>query len=199
MKLISLWIGLMIIISAPLHAQSYGTSAGLRLGSNKHHRTLGLSLQQRVLKDITLEGIIQSDFSNNHTAHLLVEKHSRIISKRFNYYYGAGMSIGSEESLVKNPETREITRTYGNGTLNADLIIGVEMTMLRTNFSLDYKPSVNLIGNRGPWYAGQVGISARHVIVKSAEQKRNLRKKKRNKRRGKTPFFENIRNKIRGY
>lgn len=199
MKVIGLWIGMMLIIVSPLLAQSYGTSAGIRMGSNKNHRTFGLSVQQRVLKDITLEGIIQSDFNNNHTAHLLVEKHSRIISKRFNYYYGAGMSVGSEESLVKNPETREITRTYGNGTLNADLIIGIEMTMLRTNFSLDYKPSVNIIGNRGPWYAGQIGISARHVIVKSAEQKRNQRKKKRNKRRGKTPFFENIRDKFRGY
>ncbi|WP_035074649.1 hypothetical protein [Anditalea andensis] len=199
MKSIGLWWGIMIIFSGPVLAQSYGTSGGLRLGSNKHYRTLGVSVQQRVLKDITLEGIIQSDFSNNHTAHLLVEKHSRIISKRFNYYYGAGMSIGSEESLVKNHETREITRTYGNGTLNADLIIGIEMTMLSTNFSLDYKPSVNIIGNRRPWYAGQIGISARHVFVKSAVQKRNQRKKKRNKRRGKAPFFENIRDKFRGY
>jgi len=199
MKCLGLWIGLLMISASPLLAQSYGTSAGIRLGSNKHHRTLGVSVQQRVLKDITLEGILQSDFSNNHTAHLLVEKHSRIISKRFNYYYGAGMSVGSEESLERNRETREITRTYGNGTLNADLIFGVEMTLLKTNISLDYKPSVNIIGNRGPWYAGQVGISARHVIVKSAEQKRNQRKKKRHKRRGKTPFFENIRDKIRGY
>lgn len=196
MKLIGLWIGMMFIISSPLLAQSYGTSAGIRMGSNKHYRTFGVSVQQRVLKDITLEGIIQSDFSNNHTAHLLVEKHSRIISKRFNYYYGAGMSIGSEESLVKNPETKEITRTYGNGTLNADLIIGIEMTMLRTNFSLDYKPSVNIIGNRRPWYAGQIGISARHVIVKSAEQKRKQRKKKRNKRRGGSSFIEKLRDRF---
>jgi len=196
MKIIGLWIGMMLIMSSPLLAQSYGTSAGIRLGSNKHYRTFGLSAQQRVLKDITLEGIIQTDFSNNHTAHLLVEKHSRIISKRFNYYYGAGMSVGSEESLVKNTETREITLTYGNATVNADLIIGIEMTMLSTNFSLDYKPSVNIIGNRRPWYAGQIGISARHVIVKSAEQKRKQRKKKRNKRRGGSSFFENLRDRF---
>jgi len=199
MKGIGIGIGLFLISSSPILAQSYGTSAGLRLGSNKNHRTLGVSVQQRVLKDITLEGILQSDFSNNHTAHLLVEKHSRIISRRFNYYYGAGMSFGSEESLVRNQETREITRTYGNATVNADLIIGIEMTMLSTNISLDYKPSVNIIGNRGPWYAGQVGISARHVIVKSAEQKRKQRKKKRNRRKGNSNFLENLRDKIRGY
>lgn len=198
MKWFNIWVILFLGSSYPLLAQSYGTSAGLRMGSNKNHRTVGLTLQQRVLKDITLEGIVQSDFNNNVTAHLLVEKHSRIISKRFNYYYGAGLSLGSEESIVKNPETREITHTYGNGTVNADLILGIEMTMLGANFSLDYKPNVNIVGNRGPWYAGQVGISARHVIVKSSVQKRNQRKKKRNKRKGNSAW-DNFKDKLRGY
>lgn len=198
MKGIKIWIVIFLSSSYTVMAQSYGTSGGIRLGSNKNHRTVGLSLQQRVLKDITLEGIVQSDFNNNFTAHLLAEKHSRIISKRFNYYYGAGLSLGSEESIIKNPETREITRTYGNGTVNVDLIVGIEMTMLGANFSLDYKPNVNLVGNRGPWYAGQVGISARHVIVKSSVQKRNQRKKKRNKRK-RNSSWQDFKDRIRGY
>jgi hypothetical protein len=198
------WIGIafvMLVFSgSSAMAQSYGTAAGIRMGNNKSHRTIGLSLQQRVLPGITVEGIVQSDFSNNTTFHALAKKHSRLISRRFNYYYGAGLAYGWEESSHRVPETREIVHTYGNRTMGADFIVGVELTLLRTNISLDYKPNINLVGDRNPWFAGQVGMSARYVLVKSSEQKRKQRQKKRAKRRSNSGnAFENIREKIRGY
>jgi len=198
------WFGIFLCLMAANATsglcQSYGTSAGLRMGNNKSHRTIGLSMQQRVLPQITVEGIIQSDFRNNTTAHALVKKHSRIISRRFNYYYGGGIGFGVEESSHRIPATREIVHTYGNQTINAEFIIGAEVTLLRTNLSIDYKPNVNLVGERTPWFAGQVGMSARYVVVKSKEQKRKQRQKKRAKRRTKSGnIFENVREKIRGY
>ncbi|EIM77563.1 hypothetical protein A3SI_06364 [Nitritalea halalkaliphila LW7] len=63
-----------------------------------------------------------------------------MISKRFNYYYGAGLSAGVEESFVRNPDTREIIQTYGNRTTGMDFIVGVEMTLLNVTVSVDYKP-----------------------------------------------------------
>lgn len=183
---------LVFILNSEVQAQRYGSAVGLRIGSNDYSRTVGISAQQRILKHVTLEGIVQSDFSRNTTMHLLVERHRPIVSKRFNYYYGAGVSVGHEESFIKNPETRQIMHTYGNATTGVDLIAGVEMTVLNTVISLDYKPNVNLAG-REEFYRGQVAISARMILVKSKEQNKRKRKKARAKRRGdKTPFGQQL-------
>ncbi|MCH7411169.1 hypothetical protein MM239_17355 [Belliella sp. DSM 111904] len=185
-------LGFTIISALPLQAQRYGTAAGLRLGSNNYSRTVGLTAQQRIFKHVTLEGIVQSDFSRNTTMHLLLEQHKPIISKRFNYYYGLGYSFGWEESQVKNPATMEIITTYGNVTNGIDLIGGVEMTLLNTTISLDYKPNFNMSG-RQEFFRGQVGISARTVLVKSKTQNKRKRQRARAKRKKhRTPFFEGI-------
>lgn len=175
-------------------AQRYGSAAGIRMGSNDFSRTFGISAQQRVFKHITLEGILQSDFSRNSTAHLLVEVHRPIGSKRFNYYYGAGVSTGWEESFVKDKETKQIIHTYNNSTSGVDIIAGVELTILNTVISLDYKPNVNLKG-REEFVRGQIGISARMVLVKSKEQDKKRRKKARAKKRQKRgPIGQKLKN-----
>ncbi|MBW3468052.1 hypothetical protein [Arthrospiribacter ruber] len=179
---------LFILFTPEANAQRYGTAAGIRMGSNDYSRTFGLTAQQRVLKHVTLEGIVQSDFSRNTTFHLLVERHRPIISKRFNYYYGAGMSSGWEESRYNDPETRQVVHTYGNPTTGIDLIAGIEMTVLNTVISLDYKPNVNLAG-RNEFYRGQVGISARTVLVKSKEQNKRKRQRARAKRKKNNDTF----------
>lgn len=179
---------LFILFTPEANAQRYGTAAGIRMGSNDYSRTFGLTAQQRVLKHVTLEGIVQSDFSRNTTFHLLVERHRPIISKRFNYYYGAGMSSGWEESRYNDPETRQVIHTYGNPTTGIDLIAGIEMTVLNTVISLDYKPNVNLAG-RNEFYRGQVGISARTVLVKSKEQNKRKRQRARAKRKKNNDTF----------
>lgn len=190
MKKYLLFITLFVFLSffQQAEAQRYGTAVGLRMGSNDFSRTFGLSAQQRVLKHVTLEGIVQSDFSRNTTFHLLVESHKPIISKRFNYYYGAGLSSGWEESKVKDPESMQIIHTYGNPTTGVDLIAGIEMTILNTVISLDYKPNVNLMG-REEFFRGQVGISARTVLVKTKEQNKRKRKRARAKRKKNNDTF----------
>lgn len=175
-------------------AQSYGTSLGLRFGNQQDFRSLGLSAKHRIQKGWTMEGIIQSDFNYNTTFHALIERHERLISKRFNYYYGTGISLGQEASTVKDRSTKEIISTYGNHTLGIDLIFGVELTLLKANISIDYKPNINLVG-RDPWYAGQIGISARSVLVKGSTQNKNRRQKNRERKRAdqeEGTFFKNI-------
>ncbi|AFL85447.1 hypothetical protein Belba_2917 [Belliella baltica DSM 15883] len=178
-------------------AQRYGTAVGLRLGSNDFSRTIGITAQQRILQNITIEGIAQSDFSRNTTLHVLLEKHRPIISKRFNYYYGLGYSLGWEESNIKNPATMEIITTYGNTTNGIDLIGGIEMTILNTTVALDYKPNFNMSG-REEFYRGQIGVSVRTVIVKSKVQDKKRRQRAREKRRkNRTPLFEGLREKFK--
>lgn len=171
----------LLLASYSASAQRYGTAVGVRLGNSDINRTFGLSIQQRILDRVTMEGIVQSDFSRNTTFSLLAERHRSVISKRFNYYYGGGIAFGNEESFVKNKETKLIDHTYGNTTMGVDLIAGVELTVANTVISMDYKPNINLAG-RSEFYRGQVGISARTVIVKSKEQKKKQRQRNRAKK-----------------
>jgi len=170
------------------NAQRYATAVGLRMGNNDASRTVGITARQRIIQRLTVEGIIQSDFNKNTTAHILMANHQPIISKRFNYYYGAGVSIGREESFVKQKETKEIIQTYGNSTMGMDFIAGIEITFANTVISLDYKPNINLAG-REEFFRGQVGISARTVLVKSKEQDKRRRKKRRAKKRSNRDSF----------
>jgi hypothetical protein len=190
-------LGLFIFVSGQSNAQRYGTAAGLRLGSNDFSRTIGITAQQRLLKNITIEGIAQSDFNRNTTLHVLLERHKPIISKRFNYYYGFGYSLGWEESNIKNSATMEIITTFGNNTNGIDLVGGIEMTILNTTVSLDYKPNFYMSG-REEFYRTQVGISVRTVLVKSKEQDKRRRKNAREKRRrNRTPLFEGLRERFK--
>ncbi|MBN7812062.1 hypothetical protein J0A68_14005 [Algoriphagus sp. H41] len=184
---------LSLLLATPGFSQRYGTALGLRFGNSDLNRTLGLTLQQRVTERVTLEGILQSDFSKNTTFSLLAERHRPIISKRFNYYLGGGVAFGNEESFVKNPDTKEIVHTYGNATFGVDLVAGIELTVANAVIAVDYKPNVNISG-REEFYRGQVGISARTVLVKSKEQKRRQKQRQKAKRASqkqpKKPFSE---------
>jgi hypothetical protein len=195
---LSLVFLLCLLLPYQAFSQRYGTALGLRFGNSQLHRTVGVTVQQRVAQRVSVEGILQSDFARNTNFSLLAEKHSPIISKRFNYYYGAGVAFGSEESFVKNSSTKEIIHTYGNSTYGVDLIAGIELTVANTVVALDYKPNINLSG-REEFYKGQVGISARAVLVKSKEQKRKQKARQRAKKSSKkpqaTPFSDLFRKK----
>jgi hypothetical protein len=184
----SLLLLIFLNLSFFANAQRYGTAVGLRLGNSGNSRTFGISAQQRILDHISLEGILQSDFNLNTTLSLLLEKHNPIISKRFNYYYGAGVSFGREASIFKDEVNKELVQTYGNHTVGVDLIGGVELTVANTVISLDYKPNVNISG-RNEFYRGQVGISARIVLVKSKEQKKKQRQRQREKNKNSGDTF----------
>lgn len=179
-----------ILISAfsEANAQRYGTTLGIRMGNNQISRTFGITAQQRIADHASLEAILQSDFNLNSTFSILAKKHHPIISKRFNYYYGAGLSLGKEESFVKNESDQTIIRTYGNNTTGVDLIGGIEMTLLNTVISVDYKPNINLAG-RSEFYRGQIGLSARMVLVKSKEQKKRQRQRQRARSKQNRPSF----------
>jgi hypothetical protein len=164
-----------------LKAQSYGNALGVRLGNGTSYRTAGLTFQQRVLKQLTIEGIAQTDFSHNSTLHALVEYHHPILTKRLNYYMGAGLSTGIEANYVKDKAANTVTTTYGNTVFGADLIAGIEITMLKYNISIDYKPNFNIAG-RSSWYQGQIGVSARAVLLSGTEIDRKHRAKAREKR-----------------
>lgn len=164
------------------NAQKYGTSAGIRLANDRDTRLAGFSIQQRIFEHTTIEGVLQSDFLRNTTAHLLVKQHHPILSKRLNLYTGVGLSAGIEESYRERKLSKEVVTTYGNETIGVDLVTGVEVALLGVNISLDYKPNFNLIG-KNEWYQGQIGLSLRKILITHRQQKKKKRKRERKKRK----------------
>ena len=164
-----------ILVVSQVVGQTYVTTLGVRLVNNTDFRMAGLSFQQLVLNKLTLEGILQSDFQKNTTLHLLAESHQNIISKRLNFYVGAGLSGGIEEFSQKTLPTTQ------NKTFGADLIAGLEVTLLHWNIAVDYKPNFNIYG-RESWYQGQVAISARAVLISDAGLRKHKREKAKEQR-----------------
>ena len=160
-------------------AQSYTTAGGIRLGTE-----LGLTLQQRLLKRVTLEGILQSGITKDEfTVTALVERHYPLISKRFNVYLGGGLHKGwvtTNEASYDNP-------------FGITGIAGAEFSIGRLNISYDFKPSINVSGGENPIYM-HTGISARYILVKQKvfndltnggnSKKKKQRQKARRKKKG---------------
>lgn len=160
-------------------SQSYNTTAGMRLGTD-----WGVSVQQRVDKRFTIEGIIQSSlFREEVTITVLGEQHYPFLSKRFNFYLGGGLHKGwlssSEEEAFKDP-------------FGIDFIAGIEFTLARINLSWDFKPAVNLIGGEKTIYS-QSGLSLRYVIAKKplfGDKKKRKRRRRKKDRKFNWKFWE---------
>lgn len=70
-----------------LDAQKYITAGGARLGED-----IGISIQQRIAKHLTIEGVLNSSYRNDDLGlKLMLEQHYPLITRRFNVYYGAGV------------------------------------------------------------------------------------------------------------
>jgi hypothetical protein len=177
LKVLVCFIVLITTISVG-YPQMYGNALGIRLGNSPDFRSVGLTYQQRIAKRLTVEGIVQSDFHQSTTIHGMIQKHEPILSRRFNYYFGTGFSLGNEFSgkTIINPSGQVVASS--NATLGIDLLAGVELTMLKYTVSLDYKPNINIAG-RDEWFQGQVGISLRAVLLSGREYDKKIRQRDR--------------------
>lgn len=160
----------LMMSSRGLHAQKYATAAGIRLGSG-----IGVSVQQSVGRNNTVEGIIQKSFFSNYTqVSALFQQHHGFLSRGTNFYLGAGPQIGLYGSSGK---TENIKNAFG-----VSFIGGLELKLGKTLLSFDYKPSVNISGGTS-FLDSQAGFSLRYVLVKAPkkEHKWMFWKKKKNK------------------
>lgn len=150
-----------LLLITDLSAQAYMTAAGIRTGNS-----FGLTVNQRVLKRTTVEGILQNHFQTKTTyLHLLAKQHKPLISRRLNGYIGAGVHMGLQNE--------------GSGVAGLDGALGLEFTMLRLNVSADFKPQ---------WTYGEglilnPGVSIRYVLFKDEVFRRWEKKRKKAKRK----------------
>ena len=152
------------------HAQSYNTAVGLRMGTE-----WGLTMRQRVYKNYAAEMLLQSSLQREETQLTILGLiHKPILTRRLNFYYGAGFHKGWGDQLDVNYED-----PWG-----IDFIAGLELTIGSINLSYDYKPAINLKGGEQTFYS-QTGISLRYVIWKRDKYPwEQNSKKKRNKGKG---------------
>lgn len=147
-----------------LLGQSYNTAAGIRLGSE-----FGITANQRIAKRITVEGILQKGITKNETAlTLLIKKHVPVLSRRLNFYIGAGVHkgwISDEKILYNNP-------------IGITGIGGAEITIRKLNASFDFKPAFNVTGGTQKVYS-QAALSVRYVFVKRESATKKFFKEKK--------------------
>ena len=156
-------------IAAFAFGQGYNIAGGIRMGTD-----WGITGKYRFDKRMTAEAIIQNSATKNRDEviiTMLVEKHHPLVTKRFNFYTGAGLHKGWNNTIEED-------RTYKN-PFGVTAIAGVEFNLGRTNVSWDFKPAFNLAGGQRRMYT-QSGISLRYVF-----QKRPIFKKRKKKKRKK--------------
>lgn len=151
--------------------QRYGTAFGLRMGTD-----WGFTLQQRVAKHLTFEGIVQSSLQREEVLLTgMVEKHNPILGRRLNLYFGGGLHKGW---IGQDPETEE---TFQD-PFGITLVGGVEFSLGRINIGYDFKPAINISGGEKGFYT-QSGISVRYVLIKDKEWRKDKRKRKKKKKK----------------
>lgn len=134
-------------------AQSYITAAGARVGKD-----WGLSLQQRLTKRMTIEGIAETSFSRDEVMLTgLLERHLPIFTRHFNLYGGVGIHKGWSTNR----------REFVDDPVGLSFIGGAELTIGRFNISYDFKPALNVYGGERRFFTTSA-LSVRYVLIKDA-------------------------------
>ena len=158
-----LLISAFVFSSSFLFAQAYTTALGVRLGKG-----FGMTVQQVFAPGWTVEGILSRRKRENLTHYsLLVENHRKLLGRRLNFYFGAGIQGGSYDHLTEG----DPINPFGLAG-----IVGIDFTIRRLNISFDFQPNYNLKGGFND-FTSDSSLSLRYVIIKRIKRK----KKKNNK------------------
>ncbi len=148
-------------------AQSYISAGGLRLGTG-----VGFTFQQKVARRTTIEAIINSSFRKDRIQlSLLGEQHFPLLSRRFNFYLGAG----PHKSWNLDGEATS------SDPFGVSFVMGGEMTIRRLILSYDFKPSINFQGEKV--LDLHTALSLRYVFYRKTLRERMKANRERRKRR----------------
>jgi len=176
-----------MIYSYSMDAQRYSTAAGVKIGSD-----YGLTVQQKVSKKMTVQGLYYGGFTNNNIhANVMAQRHFSVFSNRTNIFLGGGLgSHWNYDTEIQQFQDQSFVIPFG---------FGIETTLGRLNISADVMKHLPLSevntgsGNR------VASVSLRYVIVKDKRAKKlvnrigdkfsGLNKKKGQKPKGKKKKF----------
>ena len=142
LRILALFVGMVLVW--PAYGQHYVTAFGIRISED-----LGLTVQQRVAKFVTIEATMQTS-RYRYYGTLTGQWHHRLLTRRLNFYMGGGPHWGHEDRYGE---------FYGLSP-----VIGLELNLARLNISVDYKPAYNLKGD--PLIIHSSGISIRYILIR---------------------------------
>lgn len=143
------------IFSLGVRAQDYTTGFGIRTGWGS-----GLTLKHFINEKTALEGVLNSQW-RGFSLTGLVEIHEPALNlDRLYWYYGGGGHIG-----FWNGKYNSRFDTGNNTVVGVDGVLGLEYNFdfIPINFSIDWKPALNLVGASGFWGDGGA-VSLRYIF-----------------------------------
>ncbi len=157
-----------VVTHVSLTAQRYITAGGMRIGKD-----VGFSVVQKIVGKTTIEVAFQPGFfTNQMNGQTLLRRHYPLISKRLNFFLGAGFAINQSDS----EHVEEAEKILQKGLC---LQAGSEITIGRCNLSVDYMPIAlkNKIQDGFQWSAG-TSVSLRYVFWKRPSRISKMIKKR---------------------
>jgi hypothetical protein len=157
MKKLIFALTLFLATSVAVKAQDYSTGIGVRGGLSS-----GLTVKHFIGSNKAIEGLLSSRWRGFHITGLY-EIHARAFdTPRLNWYYGVGGHVGFWDDYDRHPWFDD---DGAHTVVGVDGIIGIEYNIVDIpfNISLDWKPSIDIIGDFYPW-ADEVALSIRYIF-----------------------------------
>jgi len=154
--ILTITVALSVIILA--NAQDYSTGIGLRGGFFN-----GITVKHFIGDNTALEGILSTRWSGFEITGLYEIHNQAFDVDRLNWYYGFGAHVGLYDGDKTYSSWGNEGETYT--VIGVDGIIGMEynFTEVPINISIDWKPTLNLIGFTGFWADG-IALSIRYIF-----------------------------------
>ena len=135
----------------PTNSQSYNTTAGITF--NKY---LGLTFKQRVADHTTIEAILaRTPTAKNYTGSILAAQHFPMLTKRLNFFIGAGPHFTKYQ----------FNDATSNTVMGFSAFAGLDFTIRRLNIAWDMQFSHNKY-HKFSILEPETTISVRYVIIK---------------------------------
>lgn len=152
----------LLVLANTTQAQSYKTAAGIRVDNG-----VQLTVQQHIVNGWTAEGILHTSIgSENLGLTLLAEKHSKILFRSTNIYFGAGGHYyWDNESSSTEPASS------GNNVYGLSFIGGAEISLGRVNVAVDWKPELHLSQSDKTFGWNGASVSVRYIFAKRERKK----------------------------
>jgi len=147
---------LIIGFSISVFGQKYNTVGGIRIADD-----FGISFAQRIANKSTVELNIQpGTFAGHEMISLLAKQHYPLLTKRFNFFMGAGVYSRKVPSVyIDDPQS---TKTKGLA-----FTFGAEFSIGNLNISTDYQPLVTFNKNdSNQRFYTTSGFSLRYIFIK---------------------------------
>jgi len=148
--------GLIIGLSTFGYAQKYNTIGGIRIADD-----FGISFAQRIANKNTVELNIQpGTFTGSQINSLLIKQHYSLLTKRFNFFMGAGVYSRKVPSVyIDDPQS---TKSKGLA-----FTFGAEFSIGNLSISTDYLPLITIDKNdSNQRFYTTSSFSLRYIFIK---------------------------------